>query len=341
MSRKARRRVVSKQLVCTALTVLLSGLLLLAASCEDLDAGTAETSTTDASDITVLFGTWDGTYTPEAAWDENGSVDDPPFELGAPVNMHMELHPYLAESGEYGIAAAGGLSPARVTSLTRLGDQVTMIAISEAEGLNDLVGVFTLTLDEDTLTGGDDRDPEVPSGWVSSSGTVELTRTAPWDASATTTTSSTVAPEPGGGGDGGGGDGADAGADDAADPEAGEGDGEPDIGIVDDEPGHATLVVGAAEDGMHEGLRVGDIAVVHFEYLPGTEVTDIFCQSTSGAVLSGAAPTVTQDPVTGYYYTFEKAFEAVAPGTADIIARTEFADGTASPHWRFTIIVTE
>ena len=44
-----------------------------------------ESSSDEPDMVALLCGTWEGTYTPTAAWDENGPVEDPPFELGMPL----------------------------------------------------------------------------------------------------------------------------------------------------------------------------------------------------------------------------------------------------------------
>jgi len=291
-------------------------------SCQELDSGSdsADTTASEASaDISALYGTWDGTYTPDAAWDEDGSLPDPPFELGTPVEMHMELHPWSAESAAYGTITAGGLYPARVTSLALDGDQVSLIVITEATGLNDLVGTFALTLDGETLSGEDDRDPEVPSGWISSSGTVYLTRTAAWDPTASTDTTASVPAPPAAPS---GGDGGDGGAD------------VPDIEVVPDDVGPIVHALGRADNGGSTIIGVGDTVVVHFDYLPGTEIADIFCQSTSSVLLEPGEILASQDPVTDEYYTFQRTFEAMRSGDVDIVVRSQHADGTLYEHWR-------
>ncbi len=201
MSRDKRDVVLHKWHTAVPLILVLCGLALLASACQELGsdpdtdtAGTTTVTSVQSPGLDSLYGTWDGTYTPDAAWSEDGPIDDPPFDLGVPLDMHMELHPWSAAAGQYGTITVGGLSPARVTSLTLDGDQVTMIVVTEVAGLNDLLGAFTLTLDGDTLSGTDDREPEVPTGWISSSGAVYLTRTAPWDAAAAASTASADPP---------------------------------------------------------------------------------------------------------------------------------------------------
>ena len=334
MPRPAHARYVGRQLMVMILTVFVLALLLFVAACESLATDTAEeTTSTDHSDITVIFGTWDGTYTPDAAWDEDGNVDDPPFELNIPVDMHMELHPWDADSAEYGTVSAAGLSPASVTSITREGAQFTLMVISEAENLNDLLGIFELTLEGDTLSGEDDSEPEVPSGWISSSGAVVLTRTAAWDPSAATDTTEEDTPGPAPGGD--------AGARDDDDADEGMDDDEPGDEMIPEEVPPPDLILGAGDNGGSSTIRVGDTVLVHFEYLPGTEIADIFCRSTSEAILLNSGGSHTGDPETHYYYVFNRTFRALAPGTADVITRSERADGTLYQHWRYTFVVEE
>ena len=332
MSRPVRAISVGKLPVVTILTLLMLALLLFAAACENLGTDAAEEATsTESSDLSVLFGTWDGTYTPESAWDENGLVDDPPVELGVPIAMHMELRPWSAESADYGTITTGTLSPARVVYLTLEGDQVTMGTSSSEVGLEDLMSVSDLTLAGDTLTGEEDPETGVPSGWISTSGSVHLTRTTPYEPT-TATDATSSAP----GADGGGahaGDGADEGPDDEDD-----GPGREAV-PVDPEP--ADLILGAGDNGGSSTIPVGHTVVVHFEYLPGTEIADIFCQSTSAEILLDTDESSAQDPATGHYYVFSSSFRAVAPGTADIIFRSELADGTLHQHWRYSFTVVE
>jgi len=48
--------------------------------------------------------------------------------------------------------------------------------VNEEEGLEDSRSLMTLRLQDDTLTGADEPDPDVPEGWNVTSGSVYLTR---------------------------------------------------------------------------------------------------------------------------------------------------------------------
>jgi len=195
-----------KTFTAMALCLALCGLALFVIACADLgsnaDASTTSVASTAVETETlvtedVLFGTWDGTYTPTAAWDENGPIADPPMALGVPLGMHLELRPWSASSGDYGTASVGGFSEARVTTVFLDDQEVVLSLISEQRGLDDLGSVFMLTLNNGTLSGVDLGDPDVPSGWISSSADISLTRTALWEETAadisTTTETTSVA----------------------------------------------------------------------------------------------------------------------------------------------------
>ena len=187
MSEGARSTVSGKSLVGFALVLVLSGLLLTVIGCESLTSATVAPTTTIPVTTTTLaaeepisaadvYGSWDGTYTVLEAWDQNGVVDDPSVPVNAPLAMHLELYPLSAATGDYGIVEVPGFGSSRVTALSVESQEVHLSIVSEAQGREDLRSVFTLTLQGDTLTGRDSGDPAVPPGWVSTSGTISLTR---------------------------------------------------------------------------------------------------------------------------------------------------------------------
>jgi hypothetical protein len=171
-----------------ALVLVLSGLLLTIGACDSLTAGTsastatiavAATETTAAEELITeasVYGSWNGTYTVLQAWDQNGFVEDPPVPVGTPLSMRLELYPLSAATGDCGTVAVPGFGSSRVTAISVNGQEVQLSIVSEEQGRADLRSVFTLTLEGDTLTGEDSGDPAVPSGWVSTSGTIDLTR---------------------------------------------------------------------------------------------------------------------------------------------------------------------
>lgn len=148
----------------------------------------------------LLCGTWEGTYTPTAAWDTEGYVSY--LDLQS-TDIYMVLAsekpgtctgtvvvpPEQNSGAHYGITALHCI----VKNVSMEDDRVQMTVIGQAEGLADYKSTFTLTLDGDTLTGEDSGDPQVPTGWISTSGLIALTRT---DKGGGIITDTTEVPEP-------------------------------------------------------------------------------------------------------------------------------------------------
>ena len=336
MSKEVRRTNASRHLVSFALALALAVILAFAVACASLDAestdsSAATTATTavatadvETDSLDSLFGTWDGTYTPDTAWDENGVVDDPPFALDEPVAMHMELRPWSASSASYGSLTAGSLYPARVASLTMEGDEATLIIVTEESGLEDLLGLLNLTLDGDTLTGEDERRPEVPSGWISTSGTISLTRTAAWDPTATTdTTAAAAAPAP-------------APADEAADEDADE---PHEAEMIPSEPEPPVLELAHGDGGGHATISVGDSVTVHLEFAPEDEVAEVRWTSTASAILFKRGESWIRDPETHIYSVSNATFDANAPGNVGMICLSLHEDGTLHEMWQYYLVV--
>ncbi len=319
----------------------LLGLFVVATACQGLvydnDTGSTTTTAVEDQDVTALFGTWDGTYTADGAWDENGAVEDPPFELGTPVTMRVELRPWSAETADYGTIVTGDLYPARVASLELEGDQVTIVAVSEESGLEDLITVFELTLDDKTLTGQDDREPEVPSGWLRSTGDVLLTRTAPWDDTATTETTAAESPSDEDDADSSG---ADAGAaeDGASD------DTEDSPTLQHQEPmdlPEPVLTLGADDSGGHATVRVGDRVSVEFQFTAADAVTQVDWSSTSPATLWLNGWAGQQDPTTHIYSRANATFIAAEPGDVGMLCLSRHEDGTLFEFWQYYLVVED
>ncbi len=328
--------------------LLSAGLSLLPTGCQDLNSSSESTApessvtTTlqdDATDLTPLFGNWQGEYTPEVAWDEDGRVDDPPFELGSPVETRVELHPFDSSTADFGSMSGEGFTPARVTSLTRDGDQVMMVIASEASGLADLIGVFLLTLDGDILSGVDDGEPAVPEGWTASSGTIELTRTAAWDPATSTETTEAA------GGAGPAGDDADADADDDAD-DGGVAPGGGAIPLLPREPLDPipmppALSLDAGDEGRSGTIRVGDTVEVFLEFPEAEGVTVVSWTSTATSLLFNSGGNFIRDWDTGIYTEATGFFRALAPGRVGVICLSRRADGSLYDMWQYYLLIED
>jgi hypothetical protein len=192
MSRGMRQTTFGKKLLGLMLVVVLVGLALLATVCEELSTGAPSTASAEIP-ITVttvtqpastesVYGTWEGTYTVLAVWDRNGAVNNPPVPPGASLAMQLVLHPLSGASGDYGTVDIPGFGSSRVTDILQERASVQLSVVSEASGRADTHSIFTLSLEGDILTGVDSGDPAVPSGWVTTSGTIVLTRTGSWSA---------------------------------------------------------------------------------------------------------------------------------------------------------------
>lgn len=185
MSWRMRSIAPSRSLLGLTLVLLLLGLLLSIVACEGLTAGssaptgtTAQSTTpTEADSAQAFFGSWQGDYTALEVHDQHGPVTDPPVPLNTPLEMHLVLHAWSEASEDCGTVTVAGYPGGRVTELSVEGQVVRLSIINEEEGLEGSRSQMTLTLEDDTLTGQDEPDPEVPEGWCVTSGTVYLTRT--------------------------------------------------------------------------------------------------------------------------------------------------------------------
>lgn len=190
MSGEMRGTAFGKRLLGLILIVVLVGLGLVAVACEELSTvapGTASaeismtaTTVSQPASAESIYGTWEGTYTVLAAWDSDGAVNNPPVPLGTPLAMILVLHPLSGASGDYGTVDIPGFGSSRVTAVLQDGASVQLSVVSEETGRADTHSVFTLTFAGDSLAGEDSGDPAVPSGWVTTSGTIVLTRTGSW-----------------------------------------------------------------------------------------------------------------------------------------------------------------
>jgi hypothetical protein len=340
MSRKRRNSAPDRSLMGLALALVLSGLVIFTIACQDLDSSpptSTETTTaaaqTDLGDLrTTVFGSWDGTYTPTAAWDDIGSVKDPPFTLGEPLAMHMELRPWSDASLDYGTVSVAGVPGTRVTMLTINGDQIRLKAVTQQSGLEDLLSVFALTLAGDTLAGEDSGDSGVPQGWVSTSGTIFLTRTVPWDPTATT------APT--------------AGAPAASAPVAGdshEADDEPTTTtaapLVAQQQSHAVEPPDwnftEADKGHHKTVAVGDTISVQLNFTVADAVTSVTWTSTAPSKVRYTGSGTTVDVPTHHHTLDRGYFDVLGPGAVGLIALARRADGSVFEMWQVYLEVTE
>jgi hypothetical protein len=331
VSKGTRRTALGKSVVGLVLALILPALLLTVAACENLESGTSSSvvettttvpvGTTQAASEASVFGTWEGTYTALEAWDENGIVEDPPISLHVPMELRLELHPWSEASGDYGTLSATGFASGRVTALSFDGQNLQLSIVSKIQGLEDYHTVITATLEGDTLTGEDSGDPEVPSGWLSTSGTVFLTRT---------------------------------GSSDTGDTEAaGAGTGAHTEGTTEEVPTEMTLLFYAAPisttttterslvhhfvyEAHDEGtldIRVGDQVRVGLTYRPTNDVAVHF-------VVPDPHVMRMIDEYRSGLYTY-MVCEAVAPGNTRLEAEDVDPQGTAEYSWWVDVVVTE
>jgi hypothetical protein len=129
----------------------------------------------------AVFGTWDGTLSVTAEWDENGPVDSPPYPT---LGMELVLSPWSTDAGDYGTGTWDysnypGLTPSEtwpVTALSAVGQTVSITTDTPSDPGE--YSIITATLQGDTLTGEctDYPNPALP-GWYNFAGTFTLTRT--------------------------------------------------------------------------------------------------------------------------------------------------------------------
>jgi hypothetical protein len=328
MSAKARDTRAGRSVRGAVLALALACILIGLVGCEGLGT-TTESATASTAEVAVeseasLWGVWEGTYTPLEAWDEDGTVADPPVELGVPVSLILDLHPLPGAGGDYGTLTAGGFGAARVTALFFDGQDLELTVVSEMEDRDDYHSVITGTLGGDVITGEDSGDPDVPSGWVSTSGTLHLTRStspAPSDTGATPSTEAGSG-EPSGGSSG---------DDDGAFHFEG-------VIPVDEQ---VIFEVGEDDNNHTMGLHVGDRVRIEFSLIPQDEVTEVGYWHEGDDSVQPVAGSQGSTDMIGWVIRTWIEFEAVAPGHDQIGATYIHGDGSVSHPWVIYVAVIE
>jgi hypothetical protein len=274
----------------------------------------------------TLWGVWKGTYTPIEAWDERGPVADPPVELGVPVSLIVDLHPLSGAGGDYGTLTAGGFGAARVTALFFDGENLELSVVSEMEDRDDYHSVITGTLVGDVITGADSGDPDVPSGWVSTSGTLHVTRSASLAPGGAGATPSSEAESGGPAG---------AAVDEGEDEDSVAGAG----AVPVDEP--TVLEVGADDNNHTMGLHVGDRVRIEFSLIPQDEVTEVSYWHEGDDSVQPVAGSQGSTKMIGWVIRSWVEFEAVAAGHDQIGATYIHGDGSFSHPWVIYVAVME